>query len=371
MPDNQEQKPEADASVIPEAGAMTPVATTVNVPLKATNDNVSGQWQEFLKDEGMKVDATGNAVPAATTEPPVQPAPTPAPQAEAPAVPAPTVETPAVTPPTAEGQPPAQGQAPEVPAKFQDANGGLDEAKLEKSTVSIEARLAQYREKEKELTQKAQKASEKTPDSPPPQQQAQVTPAQTAMTLDQVTPQMIEESIAKNGQGNVIMELMQMARSEGVAQATQQVQGTVAGLQGRIESRERAEELTAIAKDDPWVFTDEGMKTLVSIRQSKPWLNEAPEPWKEAYRDYKATQALGQSTVARLNPQVSTSTPQAQAGRVPPTPAGAAGSIPQQVVPVNLNDPAAVKKHLDSLPWAEQLKFFGTAMPGLDKVPPL
>lgn len=367
MPDNQDQTPsKMTATKVPEINSMTPLPPAPAAPFKADNSDIAAQWQEFQAQQGVTVNEQGNVVPVAPVAAPGQPAQPQAPQAQAPAVEA----TPPA--PVTSGEPPAPGQAPEVPPKFQDANGGLDKEKLEKATLNAEEAIAKYRERERELTKAAQSfAQAKAQVNQPQQLQAQplvqqAQQPQPSLTLEQVTPQMIQESIKQYGQEAVMMDLVQMAKREALAQATGQVSQTVESLQSQVEARQRADELKTIAQNDPWVFTEDGMKALTEIRTQNPWINQSPEPWKAALMYHKGSQALA----GRSTPQVPTPNPTPQAGRVPPTPASGAAPIPKQALPVNLNNPQDLNRHLASLSKDKEAEFWNAQLKGLGDLPP-
>ena len=120
-----------------------------------------------------------------------------------------------------------------------------------------------------------------------------------------------------------------MPQGQAIAQAKVQVkmaearasheQSMTEALRIKLEDQDRRAELTAIAKFDPSVLSPEGIEALSKIRDSKPWINQSPQPWTEAYDYYLAEQTKN----ARLKGTV-LPTPTGLTAKSPPTPVGPA-----------------------------------------------
>jgi len=253
---------------------------------------------------------------------------------------------------------PAQAEAPAtVPEKFKAPDGSLDTAKLEKSTVNVEEALAKYLEKEKQLRQKMNEVNRlsQMPTAPaapvaPVAQQAQqpLTPMEIQMAQD-----LINEAAA-NGyqmpQGQAIAQARVLAKTlyakaEYEASLTEQ-------LRVKLEDQDRRRELEEIAKYDDRVLSPEGFDALSKIRESKPWINQSPTPWTEAYNYYLAEQAKA----ARLKGTV-LPTPTGQTAKAPPTPVSPAPrAVVQPTGPdFNAMTPDQITAHVKTLsPEAER-----------------
>jgi hypothetical protein len=341
-------------NMVPQVGTMDAVVPPAPVEIDTANENFGRELAKIAAEQGMVIDpVTGNAVPAQTKATAPAPTPTPAPEA-----------TP--TEPAAETSPPPEAVKTEVPAKFQDKDGNLDTQKLEKSTRSVEETLAKYREMEKELTKTMQSVAEHKK-----QAQAPAVPSAPSdpnrLTFDQVTPEMLKQGIEQNGADAVLRDLRSLYNESKNAPtpypADSALQERLSALEGMVTAQARADELRAIAKADPYVFTDEGMAELVKIRQKHPHINQSAEPWREAYLRFKGEQALNQSA-----PQVQTPNPTAKAGRVPPTPVNAAAQT-QQDRKIDLTSKENLVSELNSMSPEEEAKFWAKAVPWSNKIP--
>jgi hypothetical protein len=117
-------------------------------------------------------------------------------------------------------------------------------------------------------------------------------------------------------------------------------------------------QIEAIGKNDPWVYTPEGMATLTNVLDSQPYLWNAPDPYKAAYLLHKGQQNV---SVSRSAPQVLTTTPTARPSA--PVPTGQAAR--QTVVPTvdfNKMSKADLDKHLSTLTKEQQSAFFQKAI---------
>lgn len=277
----------------------------------------SGKPEDFARDMAL---LKAGKPPAPATEPvPVVPEPPPAqpdgqPQAAATTVPAPE---PAAPTPAA------------IPEKFMTPDGKLDEGKLAKSTVNAEEALARYRVLETELRKKqadVQRSRLGAPEMPP------AAPAGAPIQPASFEAQ-IEADIQKNGVGPTLARLFAAAKESALMDARRDIDG----LLQETELTKRERELQGIAATDPWVLSGEGYEALARIRQERPWVNQSPTPWTEAYRQHLGDQEMKR----RLGSLVSTPTPKPVTA--PPTPVTAAPRAPAQQ-PVNMNDPEAIVK---------------------------
>lgn len=191
-------------------------------------------------------------------------APAPAPVYEPPAgQPAPAAVVPPVAQPT-----PAPVQAVEpVPQKFANPDGTLNQEKLEKSYVNLDAYLA----KERELSAlKAQPFQQ----MPQPQYNPQPQYPQPQMVQPQYVP--IEQQVNDGMRQDPGLTALNLARA-----AVAQSQAYADAQLREVRSRQ---ELMEMGQNDPAVFTAEGLAKLTEVRKANPWLDNAPNPWYAAYK---------------------------------------------------------------------------------------
>ena len=245
----------------------------------------SGKPEDFQRDLALLAkEQAGQPLEPTQTEPPKEtPAQPEQPQATA-------------TPP----------QEPQIPEKFKNADGSVSVERIEKSTVNAQEAYEKYRQKEIELQRKMNEVNRlsQMPAIPQPQTYAPPQPRSLA--------EQINAELAANPQnpGQVLEKLFDAARMAGYSQAAQEVNM----VRQEVELSKRQIELERIAKDDPWVLSDEGFTELMRIRENKPWLNASPAPMTSAYREYLADSVLKQ----RSGQQVRMPTPKAQAAPVAP-----------------------------------------------------
>lgn len=218
--------------------------------------------REFPKDTKAELDALeaqvnaqllGQPQPTSVYEPSGQPAPAAPVPAPAPA-PAPTI-----VPPPAEPQP--------VPPKFANPDGSLNQQKLEKSYVNLEA----YLQKERELTQLRQQ-----PQYQQQPQQYQPQPPQYQPPQPQYQPQPIEQQVNEGMRSDPGMTALNLARAAALqAQAYSDAQN--------LELKRKLE-LMELRQQDPGAFTSEGHERLSQTLKENPWLWNSPTPWLNAYK---------------------------------------------------------------------------------------
>lgn len=249
----------------------------------------------------------------------------------------------------AQGQPtPAESQPAEqveVPQKFQTPDGKLDAEKLAKATLSADAAIKLYNEKEAEMRRKMNEVHKlgQQAQAPAPVQQ---TPANN---LPQgITPEQVEESIKKNGAGWTLLKLAEIAKQEAAAEAN----ARVAAIEQRDQQKAAEAELREIGKADPWVFTPHGMDYLYQLREQYPELNASKSPMQAAYDKHLAIEVKK----SRQAGQVQTPTPAPMTAKAPPTPVNGARPVSAPSA-VNIKDDNAVNAHAKTLPLKEQLAF--------------
>jgi len=337
----------------------TPTETQISNPVTPVIPDISLNPMDFQKEmakiaaeHGMKLEG-GNVVPAAMGPTDGNVVQTQTQKAELPAG------------PKAAAQPiPLQAaEQPRVPEKFQTSDGQVDLEKVAKSTINAEEALKRYQDLEVELRRKQNEvnALKLNPVQVEPQQP--VPQAMQTQQVSQLTPELINKALedTKNP-GKVLLDLLAIRDQAVYSQARTDIMAEVSPLKARVENQQRQAELQTIADRDPWVFSEEGIKALSAVRASKPWLNSAPEPWLEAYKDVLATREMQKS-----GSQVLTPTPTASTVRAPATPVEAGNRTQAQAPSLAqlANDPRALNKFLDSLPnEAARSAFWRSALPG-------
>ncbi len=264
-----------------------------------------------------------------------------------------TEPTPAPATPT---EPAAQA---EVPEKFKTPDGQTDLAKVEKSTINAESAIAKYLEKERELRQLQNKVHDLQKQVPTiPQVQTQAPVNYAAPDLGQVTPQQIMEDLIQNGMSVDLAKQMAttqyklalIAQDSAYRRANQDLEQRFAALNERVQAESQQKELEAIATSDPWVFSEEGLKTLSEIRQANPYLNHSDRPWQAAYEKHLANQYRQQ----RVGKVVNTPTPKAQAALVTPV---SAPSRPEAALQIDFANRQSYEPRLGQMEDADALDF--------------
>jgi hypothetical protein len=276
-----------------------------------------------------------------------------------------TLETPQadipLTPPNEPEQPKAQEMTPEpeapvtktdeatqkveVPEKFKAPDGSVDTAKLEKSMVNVEQALAQYLEKEKELKRKMNEVKK--------QENAYITPPQTpaptpVIPINTEFAKQLEADIQKEGAGVVLAKLFTAAQES----VEERVKSEIESLKSVNAANATKAQIEAIGKNDPWVYTPEGMATLTQMLEEQPYLWNAPDPYKAAYLIYSGQK----SVVSKSVPQVLTPTPTARP--TAPVPSGQAAAPANTTPSLRLETKEDIENHLKKLTPAQQSAFF-------------
>ena len=261
----------------------------------------------------------------------------------------PVVQTETIQPATTE-----TATAPEtvVPDKFKAADGSLDASKVEKSTVDAEAALAKYTALEKVLRQKMNDANRLskqtiTPDvapSPAVANQGQLTAFETQVANDIFSQGGFTEQQA------ISLARVQVKMTEARYNAEASLTET---LRAKLEDQERRSELEVIAKYDQSVLTPEGFEALSKIRESKPWINQSPKPWTEAYDYYLADQTKKQRQTGTVLP-----TPTGLTAKAPPTPVGPAPRAVVQTNALDMTSQASIDAHVKGLSHEAEAAFW-------------
>ncbi len=305
---------------VPEV-AMTESIKAVEVPAK----DLSFKNEDFAQD--MEKLQTAVATPEVKTE----------------------ETTPAITPTQDTTTEPTQKPvSSEVPEKFKTPDGKVDESKVEKSLVNVEEAIAKYTAKQKELNRlinetKAKENAYLRSDVVATPTIDTTTPAKT----DQSFEQMIESDLQKEGTGKTLSKLFNAAREA----ALEQLRTEISPLQATIHETQTRNQLEAIGKTDPWVYTATGIDTLTKILNDKPFLTNSDNPYRDAYLFYQGAKL----TASRVDSQVSTPTPTAKASA--PTPTALAANHTSAPV-VRLDSKESIDKILQKLTPKEQSEFF-------------
>jgi len=266
------------------------------------------------------------------------------------AMPAQTTVSPqsAVTPTEPEAQDPAPvPQAVAVPDKFKTPEGTLDKAKLEKSDADADKALLSYLAKEKELKRKMNEVRQAenaylNPGNITPNIPSNATQPNPNLTFEQ----QLEADAQSKGFGVVAARLFAAAQEAAVEQMRKELNPLKQGFEDVATTRQ----LEAIGKSDPWVYTEEGVNSLTQILEEQPYLWQAPDPYKAAYK------FSGRSVIARSNSQVLTPNPTAKA--TAPVPSAVAANMTPQAPSIQLNSKEAIDAHMKTLTTAQQEEFF-------------
>lgn len=282
------------------------------------------------------------------------------PKADAPAhteAPASTPAPAAVTPEATANAATAEKAAPQVvtvPDKFKTPDGGIDTAKVLKSSAEADKALSRYLEKEKELKRKINEVKQAenaylnpaaVPSVPAP---STVSPAQA-----QVIPfeQQLEQDVQAIGLGKTLAKLFVAAKDSALEEARKEL----TPLKQGFEQATTRQQIEAIGKADPWVYTEEGVNTLNNILADQPYMWQAADPYKAAYIYHQGLNGVTRAVNGPSNPQVLTPTPQAKAA-APVPPAVAANSTTEPEI--SLNNREDIEAHLKKLTPAQQEQFF-------------
>jgi hypothetical protein len=332
----------------------------------AKGESLSFKNEDFAADMARLAAEQGVANPLEVKAEAPAPVAVTMPKADAPAQPeAPAAVTPEAT---AKAETAQKAEAPVVatPDKFKTPDGQLDTAKVLKSTIEADKALAIYLAKEKELKRKMNEVKQAenaylNPGNPPATQNlpaSTITPAQA-----QAVPfeQQLEADVQAHGLGKTLAKLFTAAQDSALDMARKELNPLKEGI---AENTTR-QQIEAIGKADPWVYTEEGVNTLNTILNEQPYMLQAADPYKAAYIYHQGLRGVTQITGAvpqgQQISQVLTPTPTAKAPA--PVPAAvAANSAPKSDADtINLNDPVAVNAYVAKLTPAQQDQFYQRA----------
>lgn len=311
-----------EQTVIPQIDGTNPNPNPDAVAMSLTGDTAT-DLQNIAKEMGVQLDPSGNVVGKAPVA-----VPTPAQQAQ----------------PAAQGQPavteqpaPQENQPVAVPPKFQNPDGTVNEANLDKSTRTLEERIAKFRELEKTHSQLQNKANN-------PQVQEAVQQSQAPGFNVPLSP--LEIQVARDLIASHNAVGLQLSDAQAIAQARVQVRlqearleaerSTTEQLRRRVEDNDRRVELQDLANNHPELMTDEMAEKLWAIRQANPEINRSQTPWRDALIRH-----LGEMQLYGRASQVQTPNPTGLTAKAPPTPVGPVTRVLPQVDtknPKNLSD---------------------------------
>lgn len=240
-----------------------------------------------------------------------------------------------------------QQELPSNLRKFANKDGTLNREKLVKSYLELEKTLKRSQNQNMAQVQ-------------PPDMIAPVQPVQQPMFVaptpisNQVAIDLQSQGFDANTAQRLAPVMVKLAEAQYAAAVTQ-AESSIESLRQNHEERIRREELQAIAEHDPMVFTDEGFQILKSYREAKPWINQSPEPWKEAYRQYVADRAMQGITQKIAGQQVYTPNPKAVTA--PPAPVTAASRAMAGVLP-KFENIGQLNSYLDKLTHSQQEAFW-------------
>lgn len=273
----------------------------------ALTGNTAVDLANIAREMGVTIDkTTGNvaevtqAQPAAVTRPP-EPA---QPQA-APVV----TEAPAV----------------EVPAKFQNPDGTVNEEKLVKSTKSIEDMIVYYKGKEREA-QQAQNRVNNPPAAPVVQAQP-LAPNAPLSALERDMAQAIFDDA--RALGEPISEATAIRQARGQIRiadvqhkaAVDAARNESADIRRELGESKMAVELQGLIEKDNSLLTPQVADRLIQIKAEKNLPN-----YREAYIHH-----LGEVEFQKRTGQVQTPTPTGPAAKAPPTPVGPVARVQRTV----------------------------------------
>lgn len=283
-----------EQTMVPQIDATNPNPTPDADAMALPNGSTMEQLQHVAKEMGITLDESGNVA----GQPKAQPVPAP-------------VEAQQPNPQPQAAQPPATPV--EVPPKFQNADGTVNEEKLQKSTTSLEDRIAYFKQKEREYQQTQNRVNNPPPAPVQAQPQAFVPPQGLSPLEIQAAQDILADAQALG---------VKMTQAEAIVQARAQVRIAEARLNAEIQStedirRELAEsrmtqELSDLIKSDPSLLDQKVADAVLSIRQANP---------KMSYRD-AFVHHLGQLELQKRTGQVQTPNPTGTTVRQPPTPVG-------------------------------------------------
>ena len=259
-------------------------------------------------------------------------------------------------------QPPAQApvQTP-IPEKFKKPDGTVDEDKLktsiqqvdqaiEKKTKSIDDMIAEYKAKEKELTELGRKKSEV-------QRGVQMMPIGPVMTPPAPVPQdlaALQMQIQQDYQRDPIGTQILMARAEAqrlLDERMAPVQDALAAWQQEKRDLQMRENLAQLAQSDPRVLDSRLYAIMNQVLDEDPGMMRLKNPHRAAWNEVKERLRLGEPQPAPAHPSNPAPT---LAGGSPPL----VSSLPSPATPQTLFQNAQTLQPYseDGKRFEEQLK---------------
>lgn len=312
-----------------ETNVIVPAAPEADVKLSFDPNNFAADMQKLATASGMTIETPQEPIAIPQPTQPAQP------------------EQAAITKPEE-----ATHTEVAVPEKFKTADGKVDKEKLNKSMANVDETLALYLAKEKELKRKMNEVKA--------QENAYLTPPVTKAPIPEAPintnfAAQLEADVARDGFGVVAAKLFTAAQQS----AVEQLKGEIDSLKGVNAENTTKQQIEAIGKHDPWVYTPEGLATLTRTLEEQPYLWQAADPYKAAYL---YNNGLKNVAASRSNSQVLTPTPTARPSA--PVPTGQAANRTSAPV-LKLDTKEAIDNHLKGLTPAQQSEFFKKAgLPG-------
>lgn len=193
-----------------------------------------------------------------------------------------------------------------IPEKFAKPDGTVNQEALEKSTFDAAQALEKYRALERELKQKINAVNQakrgfQLPNDIATQPQAQ---PQHPPTFEEA----VEASVKTKGLGATLAELTRIAAEDARQKALAEVQE----LREEAAWNRRERDLNSALSKRPEFARAEKIEELAKRIEASPFLQNAPNPWLAAMKDYLGDQALNstvQSQVMNPNPKGPTAQP--------------------------------------------------------------
>lgn len=303
-----------EGTIVPQIDTNSSNKTNDIAPtVAALTGDTNADLAAIAREMGVKLDATGNVATTTAVPQPVPVKPSPVPVQAA----------------------PVQVEAPkeiEVPKKFQNADGTVNEPNLDKSLMSLDEKLAAFKAKEREYSQRQNKANN-------PPQEVRPTPqaTQTPQNGLQLTP--FERQAAIDILNDAAALGIQMSEQQAILQARADIrmseakyaaeQSSVAELKREFSEQRMTAELRDLLQADPDLASPRVADRVLEIKEQMGF-----KTYREAY-----IQHLGEEAIAQRTGQVKTPNPTGQVAKAPPTPIGPVSRVQPTV---NLENPNAL-----------------------------
>lgn len=237
------------------------------------------------------------------------------------------VAQPQVAPPPVVPQAAPKAETVEVPPKFQNPDGTVNEAKLDKSKQSLAEKLAEFKAMEREYNQKQNKINNPpqvpVQPQPLPQNPTQLSPLEYQMAQD-----LINESAA---QGFTLDHRQAIAQARVMARGLEAKHAAEQSLFEELKRENADNRMTAELKD--LIDADEGFLTKATAERVLAIRAEKGGSYRDAY-----IQHLGEEAIRQRTGQVKTPIPTGQTVKAPPTPVGPVLRVQPAVSTANPHD---------------------------------